>query len=116
MRGVFQNGIIQLSFIRLMKERTPFRQFLFAHLPGLVRRLCKAVLDALLLRFWVNGQVDDLAFRSSLPGESSQSGPFVFAPKSEIQDDIGMKLKSTQSYPDQTTFQGISFCLLVSSK
>jgi hypothetical protein len=29
-----------------------------------------------------------------------------------IQDDIGMKLKSTQSYPDQTTFQGISFCLI----
>ncbi|GHO57862.1 hypothetical protein [Ktedonobacter robiniae] len=26
-----------------------------------------------------------------------------------------MKLKSAQSYPDQTTFQGISFCLIVSS-
>src|SRR5258708_37174090 len=59
---------------------------------------------------------DDLAFRSYLLGEPSQRGPFVFAPKSEIQDDIGMKLKSAQSYPDQTTFQGISFCLIVSSK
>jgi len=27
-----------------------------------------------------------------------------------------MKLKSAQSDPDQTTFQGISFCLKVSSK
>jgi hypothetical protein len=33
-----------------------------------------------------------------------------------IQDDIGLKLKRAQSDPDQTTFQGISFCLLVSSK
>ena len=107
---------MKFSFIRLVKECTPFRQFLFAHLPGLVRYLCKAVLDALSLRFWVNGQVDDLAFRSFLPGEPSQRGPFVFAPKSEIQDDIGMKLKSAQSYPDQTTFQCISFCLNVSSK
>src|SRR5436853_7355100 len=65
-----------------MKERTPFRLFLFAHWPCLVRSLCKAVLDALSLRLWVNGQVDDLAFRSSLPGEPSQRGPFVFAPQS----------------------------------
>ena len=27
-----------------------------------------------------------------------------------------MKLKRAQSYPDQTTFQGVSLCLLVSSK
>ena len=107
---------MKFSFIRLIKERSPVRQVLFAHWPCLVRCLCKAVLDALSLRFWVNGQVDDLAVRSSLPGEPSQRGPFVSAPKSEIQDDIGMKLKSAQSYPDQTTFQGISFCLLVSSK
>jgi hypothetical protein len=33
-----------------------------------------------------------------------------------IQDDVGMKLKSTQSYPDQTTFQDISCCRIVSSR
>ena len=117
-RGVFQNGIIELSFIRFVfvKERTPFRQFFFAHLPRLVRRLCKAVLDALPLRFWVNRQINHLAFRSYLPGDPSQRRPFVFAPKSEIQDDIGMKLKNTQSYPEQTTFQDISCCRIISSK
>src|SRR5262245_30075482 len=107
---------MKFSVIRLVKECAPLRQFLFAHWPRLVPCLGKAALDALSLRFWVNGQVDDLAFRSSLPGKPSQRGSFVFAPKSEVQDDIGMKLKSTQSYPDQTTFQGISFCLNVSSK
>src|SRR5216683_1461572 len=60
--------------------------------------------------------ISSVPLRSYLLGEPSQRGPFVFAPKSEIQDDIGMKLKSAQSYPDQTTFQGISFCLIVSSK
>src|SRR5258708_20799844 len=96
-RGVFQNGTIQLSFIWFVfvKERTPFRQFFFAHLPCLVRYLCKAVLDALPLRFWVNRQINHLAFRSYLLGDPSQRRPFVFAPKSEIQDDVGLKLKST---------------------
>src|SRR6266700_769219 len=117
-RGVFQNGTIQLSFIRFVfvKERTPFRQFFFAHLPCLVRRLCKAVLDALPLRFWVNRHINHLAFRSYLLSDPSERRPFVFAPKSEIQDDIGMKPKSTQSYPDQTTFQDIPCCRIVSSK
>ena len=117
-RGVFQNGTIQLSFIWFVfvKERTPFRQFFFAHLPCLVWCLCKAVLDTLPLRFWVNRQINYLAFRSYLLGDPSQGRPFVFAPKSEIQDDVGTKLKSTQSYPDQTTFQDISCCRIISSK
>src|ERR1700686_2253536 len=80
------------------------------------RRPCKAVVDALPLRFWVNRQINHLAFRSYLPGDPSQRRPFVFAPKSEIQDDVGMKLESTQSYPEQTTFQDIPCCRIVSSK
>src|SRR6266567_2798225 len=55
-----------------MKERTPFRLFLFAHWPCLVLCLCKAVLDALSLRFWVNGQVDDLPGHLVLPARFFQ--------------------------------------------
>ena len=52
------------AVIRLLKERAPLRQVLFAHWPGLVACLCESVVNALSLRFWVNGQVDDLAVRS----------------------------------------------------
>ncbi len=116
MRGLWQHGAIELGFIRLLKEPTPGCQFLFAYLPCLLRCLCKTGLNALLLHFTVNRQIYHLAFRSYLSGDPSQRRPFVLAPKSEIEDDVRMKLKSTQRYPDQTTFQDISCCRIVSSK